>query len=95
LIKRVILWCWADGLPLLISCLSKKRFFPWLVSKGVSTVPIIVDFFGGMMKLFIVKVSSPEVERQCWTLVFISSFIKNKACLPSSLDSSLFEKKVE
>jgi hypothetical protein len=33
-IKRVILWCQANGLPLLVRCLSKKHFFPLVSVQG-------------------------------------------------------------
>jgi hypothetical protein len=52
---------------------------PWLVSKGVRTASVVVDFFGSMMKLFVGEVSSLEVDANVGHLFFIPSGIKNKA----------------
>jgi hypothetical protein len=67
LLIELILWCRVDNLPLLVPCFSKKCLFslvtssPWLGSRGVRTAPVVVVFFGSMMKLLVVVVNSPEV----------------------------------
>jgi hypothetical protein len=50
-IKFLISWFWADGLPLFGFLVPKEELHlrAWLGSKGVRTTPVIVDFFGDMM----------------------------------------------
>jgi hypothetical protein len=57
----------------------RSSSYPWLGSKGVRTTSVVVVFFGDMMKLVVVLVSSPEVGANVDHLFLIPSSIKNKA----------------
>jgi hypothetical protein len=52
LIEFDISWIEADGLPLLVPCLSKdgrSASSPYLGSRGMKMEPVVVDFFDDMV----------------------------------------------
>jgi hypothetical protein len=49
MIKLLVSWFWANGLPLLVPCLPDESFVPLVGTKAMRTTSVAITFFGSMV----------------------------------------------